>query len=27
MKRGKKVRCLLQQPFTIVLPSASPFVL
>ncbi len=25
IKRGKKVRCLLQQPFTIVLPAASPF--
>ncbi|HUJ44872.1 MAG TPA: TonB family protein [Opitutaceae bacterium] len=25
IKRGKKVRCLLQQPFTIVLPSASQF--
>jgi TonB family protein len=27
IKRGKKVRCLLQQPFTIMLPAASPFVL
>ena len=27
IKRGKKVRCLLLQPFTIMLPSASPFVL
>jgi len=25
IKRGKKVRCLLQQPFTIMLPAASPF--